>query len=351
MPRKKSKNDVLVGFLGIVVSAVVGGAQKNPAAPPSPLLPGAAPVCSLAADPTTVGKGQDVTLSWTSQNATDIDLQPGVGKVHAQGSIRVKPDDSTTYTMTVTGPGGSMTCTLRVSVVVPTGLPPPLSPSIGSLAWSPDGSRLAMGSNDGNVRVWDAETGKELLWLVRGHASQVWCVAWSPDGERLAGSSDGTAKVWNAKTGEKLLRLDLVGPDPYKFHPIPGSRVWSVAWSPDGRRLATGTMGPAKVWDAETGKELAALGSHSDSIAWSPDGKRLATGSPLMVWDAETGKELLNLGGVDVHSLAWSPDGKRLAMGSACNTTKVYDAETGKELLSLDGLPPGDCGAANPRRS
>lgn len=70
-------------------------------------------------------KGQSVTLSWTSQNATDLDLQPGVGKVQAQGSTTATPDDSTTYTLTVTGPGGTQTATARVTVTIPPPPPPP----------------------------------------------------------------------------------------------------------------------------------------------------------------------------------------------------------------------------------
>jgi len=108
--------------------------------------------------------------------------------------------------------------------------------------------------------------------------------------------------------------------------------------------LATG-LGPAKVWDAETGKELATLGSHSPFIAWSADGKRLATGGPVKVWDVETGKELLSLDGLQVGGIAWSPDGKRLAMENGDyplrpngGTVKVWDADTGKELLTLSGL-------------
>ncbi len=135
MPRKKSKLAVLVGLLGIVALAVAcGQPQKKPVAPPPPPPPPpppAAPVCTLTAEPSTVEKGQSVTLSWTSQNATDLDLQPGVGKVQAQGSSSVTPSDSTTYSMTATGPGGSGNCTARVTVTVPPPPPPPPPPPKG----------------------------------------------------------------------------------------------------------------------------------------------------------------------------------------------------------------------------
>jgi WD40 repeat protein len=201
------------------------------------------------------------------------------------------------------------------------------------VAWSPDGKRLATGSHDETAKVWDAASGKELLSL-SGHSRSslvVSSVAWSPDGKRLAtGSWDNTAKVWDAATGQKLQSLS--------GH---SDVVTSVAWSPDGKRLATGSWdNTAKVWDAATGKELQSLSGHSDevlSVAWSPDGKRLATGSldeTAKVWDAATGKELQSLSGHSkgISSVAWSPDGRRLA-----TPDEVWDAATGKELLSLSG--------------
>ena len=111
---------------------------------------------------------------------------------------------------------------------------------VRSVSWSPDGTRLATGSDDGTAKVWDAAGGRELLTL-KGHTSVVRSVSWSPDGTRLAtGSADGTAKVWDAAGGRELLTL--------KGHT---GLVWSVSWSPDGTRLATGSEdGTAKVWDA-----------------------------------------------------------------------------------------------------
>jgi peptidoglycan-associated lipoprotein len=83
---------------------------------------------TLTAEPSTIEKGQSVTLSWSSQNATDLDLQPAVGKVQASGSSSVTPQDSTTYTLTATGPGGTQSATARVTVTVPPPPPPPPPP-------------------------------------------------------------------------------------------------------------------------------------------------------------------------------------------------------------------------------
>ena len=85
---------------------------------------------TLTADPPTVEKGQSVTLRWSSQNATDLDLEPGVGKVQPEGSTSVTPQDSTTYTLTATGPGGTQTSAAHVSVTNPP--PPPPTPRADS---------------------------------------------------------------------------------------------------------------------------------------------------------------------------------------------------------------------------
>ena len=120
---------------------------------------------------------------------------------------------------------------------------------VNSVAWSPDGTRLATGSRDGTANVWDAAGGRELLTL-RGHAGPVLSVAWSPDGQRLAtGNQDGMARVWDATGGRELLALmGDTGP------------VRSVSWSRDGTRLATGgDDNTARVWDAASGRELLTL--------------------------------------------------------------------------------------------
>lgn len=112
MRQKKRSLAVLAGILGAVLFA--GACHKKQEASPSP-----PPKVTLNAQPSTVQKGHAVTLSWTSQNATDLDLKPGLGKVQAQGSESVTPQDSTTYTITATGPGGTESATAQVSVTAP----------------------------------------------------------------------------------------------------------------------------------------------------------------------------------------------------------------------------------------
>ncbi len=197
-----------------------------------------------------------------------------------------------------------------------------------SVAYSPDGRRLAGPSDDNTVKVWDAQTGQELLTF-KGHTDEAFSVAFSPDGKRLASTAyDKTVKVWDGQTGQELLT--------FKGHT---AVAFSVAFSPDGQRLAS-TAGDqtVKVWDGQTGQELLSLKGHPGPrhdyrVAFSPDGKRLASQSvdnTMKVWDAQTGQELLTLKDGSTW-VVFSPDGKRLASGK-----KVWDAQTGQELLALD---------------
>src|SRR5580698_3110231 len=118
-----------LGFLAIL--GFLGGCKKQVAtshSAPAPAPTSAQPTVTLNATPTSVKSGDTVTLSWTSTDATDADIEPGVGKVALQGSTPVNPSDSTTYTITATGPGGSATATARVTVGGgATAAPPPTS--------------------------------------------------------------------------------------------------------------------------------------------------------------------------------------------------------------------------------
>jgi WD40 repeat protein/serine/threonine protein kinase len=207
--------------------------------------------------------------------------------------------------------------------------------AVTSAAFSPDGKRIVTGSHDSTVRVWDAETGKQLL-VPKGITSPVNSVAFSPDGKRIVSSgNEATVRVWDAATGKQILAL--------KGHT---GFVNSVAYSPDGKRIVTGgNDGTARVWDTATGKEVFALAGHTNAwsnVAFSPDSKRIVTGSAhhmTRVWDTATGKEILALKGHTalVSSVAFSPDGKRIVTGSHDATVRVWDAATGKELFALKG--------------
>jgi len=115
------------GLLALFSAALLtlGCGPKKVTAPPKPAEappPPARPTVTLQANPTTVNKGESSTLSWNSTDATQLSIDPGIGAVNAQGSSKVSPTDSTTYTITATGPGGSASATAAVSVNAP---PPP----------------------------------------------------------------------------------------------------------------------------------------------------------------------------------------------------------------------------------
>jgi peptidoglycan-associated lipoprotein len=108
----------------LVSLLVVAGCQKKAAAPPPPPPPPpAAPTASLSASPDSIQTGQSTTLTWRTENATDVTID-GIGKVDANGSQQVTPADSTTYHLTAKGPGGSQDATARVTVTAPP--PPPM---------------------------------------------------------------------------------------------------------------------------------------------------------------------------------------------------------------------------------
>src|SRR5580692_7854136 len=121
-------------YRGAMITAVLAvafaaGCAKKPAAappPPPPPPPAAArPTVSIQANPTSINKGDSTTLSWTSTDATKLTISPDVGAVTAQGSTKVTPSDSATYTITASGPGGSADSSVRVTVSTPPPPPPP----------------------------------------------------------------------------------------------------------------------------------------------------------------------------------------------------------------------------------
>ncbi len=181
-------------------------------------------------------------------------------------------------------------------------------------AWSPDGSRLAVGTwAPGAAEVWEIASGRKLQSFAHGQTHGVGTLAWSPDSNRLAsGDWPGKLFLWDAATGKLVQEL--------KGHQE-GSGLTSLAWSPDGRMLAGGGGGGSIfLWESDSGRVARILRGHEGpihTVAWSPNGKLLASGGhdrTVQLWEPAGIKPLHVLKATDpVESLAWSSDGRALA--------------------------------------
>jgi WD40 repeat protein len=208
------------------------------------------------------------------------------------------------------------------------------SDTVHAVAWSPDGKRIASGSADKTVQVWDAVDG-DHVFTYKGYSSYVGPVAWSPDGKRIASFGDKTVQVWDAADGGHVFT--------YKGHQ---DEVFAIGWSPDGRHIASSSADrTVQVWDAINGGNVFTYQGHSDTVyavAWSPNGKRIASGSndkTVQVWDAINGGNVFTYKGHSgsVNTVGWSLDGKRIASGSDDSTVQVWDAADGGNVFTYKG--------------
>ncbi len=207
--------------------------------------------------------------------------------------------------------------------------------SVYSIAISPDGSRVASGSSDSTIKIWDVDNGS-LIHTLKGHDESVICVAYSPDGlQIISGSDDRTIKIWDTVNGAVLNTLsghtDLVR---------------TVAFSPDGLRIVSGSRDKTiKIWDVVDGSLIHTLTDHTYSVmsvAYSPDGLQIVSGNSnrtIRIWDAVNGSLLRTFEGHtdSVNSVAYSPNGLRIVSGSCDKTIKIWDAVNGSLIRTLTG--------------
>ncbi len=267
-----------------------------------------------------------------------------------------------------------------------------LSGRHGSLAFSPDGALLAVGSRERWVRLIDPASG-QLDPRSGEQPAEVRALSWSPDGATLAiacrnqvhlwepgaaaprrtledtqvvlslafsrsgqllatRGADHTIKLWDLGSGE--LRRTLAGPPPEESRGRAGrailGRALSMAWSPDGRHLAAGAADHTiKLWDAEAGQVRATLGGHGGSVlslCFSPDGRWLASGSrdtTIHIWEMAEGRLARVLEGhtETVNCVSFSGDGALLASQSRDDTVRLWRCDRWEQVLAL-GEPAGE---------
>ena len=209
--------------------------------------------------------------------------------------------------------------------------------AIYALAVSPDGTRAATGGADGVIRIWNLETGTLEKAFV-SHRFHLYKLAWSPDGRKLAshGWGDAKTRVWDVETGKQLLETKSIG------------NLTALAFSPDSRHLAAGNYGSGHVYVSSNladYKLLTEMGTTVTLIEWFPDGERLAVvyqGGQTAVRNASDGSRAFDLDHPVEEppvAIAWSPDGKQMATASARALTTWKTAD-GAQVHRIDAQQP-----------
>ena len=279
------------------------------------------------------GRSRSVLRVWVADRWTELDAAAGTAAkrpLHFSADAKVLAYCRSNGTVDVWDLGGARRL-LRIDGTT--------EHANGLVALSPDGSLLAHGDQAKNkVRVWDLVTGKERPELPDQPKLLGRALAFSPDGKTVAAvvmpnlpAPTNTIRLWDVVARKKTR-------DIYGYHyDIP-----QVAFAAGGKKLFVADGNWVSIWDPSTGQPLDDVDGHRApvwSIAWSPDGKQVATGVGYgdnvgRVWDATSGQKVLDLRGhrSGIEVTAYSPDGKLLATGSQDGTARLWEAATGKEL-------------------
>ena len=218
----------------------------------------------------------------------------------------------------------------------------------GSVVFSPDDQHLVAGGYRYKIYIWDTDT-TELVKEIDAHGNVIFGVGFIADGERLISSghntgSDYDVRVWDVDSGE---RISSFGPP-----------IWveTMALSSDQKYMASGGQdNNVRIWDIDAGQQVNAFdarGGDVNSVAFSPDGQKVVSGtgavgsgaSTVRVWDAASGELLAELVGhtAAVQSVAFSPNGDRIVSGGVDGTTRVWDAVSGEPLYQFDSGEPSE---------